>query len=93
MFVRGSIILTVSNLLIKATNFFLLPLYTSYLSPDQLGVSDSIVSLMSIVTPLLVVAFDSAFGAFYYEEDNDLYKKKIFNTTFFFLLDVYKRQL
>lgn len=85
-FVKGAAILAISNVLIKATNFFLLPLYTKYLSPEQMGISDTIINLMSIVFPLLVMAFDSAFGAFYYEDESEDYKKRILNTTFFFLL-------
>ena len=84
-FVKGSAILVISNIILKATNFLLLPLYTGYLTPDQLGISDSITSLISFVFPLLVLAFDSAFGAFYYDNEEEEYQKKVFNTTFFFL--------
>lgn len=85
-FVRGTFVLTLSNVLIKAANFFLLPLYTKYLPPDQLGISDSIVSLMSIVFPILVTGFDSAFSAFYYEKEGEEFKKAVFNTTFWYLV-------
>ncbi len=85
-FAQGTLILTISNLLIKATNFFLLPLYTEYLTPDQLGISDSITSLMSLLFPILVFSFDAGFSAFYYEEDSEEYRQKVFNTVFFFLV-------
>lgn len=84
-FVKGSGILVASNIILKAIQFFLLPLYTNYLSPSELGVSDSITSFTSFLFPLLVMAFDSAFSAFFYEEDGKEYQTRVFNTVFFFL--------
>lgn len=74
-----------SNIILKAIQFFLLPLYTQFLSPEELGISDSITSFTSFLFPLLVMAFDSAFSAFYYEE-GQCQSEKVFNTTFSFLL-------
>lgn len=75
-----------SNIALKAIQFFLLPLYTEYLSPAELGISDTITSFTSFLFPLLVMAFDSAFSAFFYEEDGKEYTNQVFNTVFFFLL-------
>ena len=36
-FIKGSAILVLANMMIKAINFFLLPLYTKYLTPTELG--------------------------------------------------------
>lgn len=85
-FISGSIVLTLSNILVKAANFLFLPLYTRYLSSAELGISDLISNLTAFIAPLLIWGFDSAFSAFYYDEDSDAYRKKIFNTVFFFLL-------
>lgn len=85
-FFQGTIVLTISNLLIKATSFFLLPLYTEYLSPDQLGIADSITNLMALIFPILVLSFDSAFSAFYFEEKTNEHVNKVFSTVFIFLL-------
>ena len=75
-----------SNIILKAIQFFLLPLYTKYLSPSELGISDTITSFTSFLFPLLVMAFDSAFSAFFYEEDGREYETRVFNTAFFFLV-------
>ena len=83
---KGSSILVLSNVVLKAIQFFLLPLYTRYLTPGQLGVSDTITSFTSFLFPLLVMAFDSAFSAFFYEKDEADYSDKVFNTVFFFLV-------
>ena len=64
LFLKGSMILTISNICTKAINFFLLPLYTKYLTPEQLGISDTITTVTSLVYPLLVLGLDSAFSAF-----------------------------
>ena len=64
-FIQGSAILIMSNFVIKGINFLLLPLYTNKLTPDLLGVSDSVSNLTSILFPLLVMGLDSAFSAFW----------------------------
>ena len=79
-FIKGSAILIVSNLVIKGINFLLLPLYTKYLTPAELGVSDTITGVTSIIFPLLVMGLDSAFSAFYFDEKSQEYKDKVFNT-------------
>ena len=85
-FAKGSSILVASNIVLKAIQFLLLPMYTKYLSPEELGVSDSITSFTTFLFPLLVMAFDSAFSAFYYDREEKGHSQKVFNTTFFFLV-------
>lgn len=85
-FVKGSIILIIANLVIKAINFFLLPLYTKYLSPAELGISDSITNITAILLPILMMGMDSAFSAFYFDIRTEEHKRKVFNTTLAFLL-------
>ena len=84
--VKGSAILTLSNICIKAINFFLLPLYTKYLSPAQLGVSDTITTLVGLIFPILVMGLDSAFSAFFFDEKSIEHQKKVFNTVELILL-------
>ena len=61
---QGALILAISNVVLKAINFFLLPLYTAYLTPEQLGINDAIANFTSLVYTLLVLSFDAAFSAF-----------------------------
>ena len=79
-FVKGSLIITISNLLIKGVTFFLLPLYTRYLTPKMLGVSDSVTTFTGFVFPILVLGLDSAFSAFYFDVDSREHRLKIFNS-------------
>ena len=77
-FVKGSAILTVANVILKAMNFFLLPLYTAYLAPADIGISDTVTNMMSFIYPLLVLGFDSAFSAFYFQKGDDLRSRKVY---------------
>lgn len=79
-FIQGSAILIMSNFVIKGINFLLLPLYTSYLTPDMLGISDSVSNLTSILFPLLVMGLDSAFSAFYFDKREEDHYLKVYNT-------------
>lgn len=85
-FAKGSSILVFSNIVLKGIQFLLLPMYTRYLSPEELGISDSITSFTTFLFPLLVMAFDSAFSAFYYEKKEENHFTKVFNTVFSFLV-------
>ncbi len=87
-FLKGSSILVISNVCLKAMNFFLLPLYTKYLSTDQLGISDSITTLTGFLLPVFTLGLDSAFSAFYFDKKDPERGKKVFSTlafTFLFL--------
>lgn len=78
---QGSVILILSNIVLKAISFFLLPMYTAYLSPDQLGTADSITGVTTLLFTVLVMGMDSAFGAFFYSETGENHQQAVFNTT------------
>lgn len=83
-FLKGSFILVLSNIILKAVNFFLLPMYTKYLTPKEMGISDNITNMAAFIFPVLVMAFDSAFSAFYYKDGTDITKRKVYCTTSIF---------
>ena len=85
-FIKGSAILIASNMIIKGINFFLLPLYTKYLTPEMMGISDSISNFTAILFPLLVMGLDSAFSAFYFDKHNEHHHHKVMNTIRFTML-------
>lgn len=85
-FFQGSMVLIISNIILKSISFFLLPMYTAYLIPEQLGTADSITNMTSLLFTVLVMGMDSAFGAFFYSEQGAAYQKKVFNTTLFHML-------
>lgn len=78
-FLKGSTILVLSNICLKAINFFLLPLYTKHLTPQMLGISDAVTTFTGILLPLLTFGFDSAYSAFYFDDEEDR-KEKVYST-------------
>lgn len=87
-FVIGSTAILFGNICIKAVSFLLLPIYTKYLTPNEIGIYDTINSLSSILIPLLIMGLDSAFSAFYFDENDDVRDKRVFNTILTFMLIV-----
>ncbi len=79
-FLSGSLILVLSNICLKAINFLLLPLYTNYLTPEMIGISDSITTFTGVIFPLLTMGLDSAFSAFYFDKEDLDRPKKVFHT-------------
>ena len=79
-FIKGSSILVLSNVCLKAINFFLLPLYTDNLTPAMIGISDSITTMTGILLPLLTMGLDSAFSAFYFDKKDQERSEKVFST-------------
>ena len=79
-FIKGSTVLVLSNICLKAINFFLLPLYTDNLTPEMMGISDSITTLTGIIFPILTLGLDSAYSAFYFDKGDDERSKKVFHT-------------
>lgn len=78
-FLKGSTILVLSNICLKAINFFLLPLYTKHLTPQMLGISDAVTTFTGILLPLLTLGFDSAYSAFYFDDEENR-KEKVYST-------------
>lgn len=83
-FIKGSAVLFASNIIIKGIQFFLLPLYTNELTPEMLGVSDAVTTLTGFVFPILVMGMDSAFSAFYFEDETNQ-QDKVFSSVAFLL--------
>lgn len=84
-FLKGSAVLVLANIVLKSINFILLPLYTKYLSPKELGISDTITTFSALLFPLLVMGLDSAFSAFYFDEESDEHHSLVLNTVWFTL--------
>ncbi|MEG2361738.1 MAG: oligosaccharide flippase family protein, partial [Christensenella sp.] len=80
--IKGSAALLISNISLKAISFFLLPLYTSYLTTTDYGIIDMILNFTSLLYVVLTLCLDSAFCAFYFDKKTPLYQSKIFNTQY-----------
>lgn len=99
-FLKTSIIYMLGIVLSKLVTFFLLPLYTSYLSPDQFGYYDLVLSILNFLVPISYFQiWDGMFRfSFDYKDIKDKYKiitnsyavfsvGIIIYSVFFFILD------
>jgi len=64
---RGSFVYTAANLLQRGLSFFLLPLYTHYLSPNDFGILAVVITLNGFLTVLFTWSMPAAIGRFYFD--------------------------
>ncbi len=88
-FIKTAAVFFTGNVLSKLVSFFLLPLYTNRLSPEQYGSYDIVVSLINLIAPIAFLQiWDGVFRfAFDYEKSSDK-QKAIDNGTFIFLCGI-----
>ncbi|OQY51870.1 MAG: hypothetical protein B6247_18305 [Candidatus Parabeggiatoa sp. nov. 2] len=67
IFVHGRWYL-ISSILSKGVGFFLLPIYTHYLTPEDYGILASIESFAKLLPIFISLYIDTAFGRYYYLE-------------------------
>ena len=74
-FLQTAGIYLLGNVLSKLVSFFLLPLYTNCINPDQYGSYDLIITILNMAYPIVFFQiWDSMFRfAFDYSEDEDKY--------------------
>ena len=76
-------IFAVGNLLQKLVAFFLVPIYTSFLTTTEFGISDIVSSLSELAIPLVTLAVHEAIFRFAINKDEN-YKKLLSNGMFVF---------
>ena len=88
-FLKTSIIYMVGIVLSKVITFFLLPIYTSYLPPEEFGYYDLILSILNFLVPISYFQiWDGLFRfSFDYKENKDKYKV-VTNTFIVFVLGI-----
>ncbi len=70
----------------KAMLFFLLPVYTRYLTPDEYGIFNTLNVLAQILPIFISFALDAAFGRFFHDYKKDPEKlKTLFSTVYWFV--------
>lgn len=78
---QNSIIYTIIMVLQKGISFFLLPLYTSFLSRSDYGVLGVVSSVSSFLSIFITLGLEAAASRFFYKNDkNEEYCKKIYGT-------------
>lgn len=88
MVLKNSILYTFSSLLVKAFNFFLIPIYTFYLSAEQYGVINIVNSFINVAMYLVGFSLYTAIIRFYieYKDDKERVKEYIGTIVIFLLL-------
>ncbi len=78
--VKGTSIYTLGSVLIKASGFLLIPVYTRYLTPDDYGVMSIVAVIVAILTAILSMGMFQAQTRFYYDfnEDRDKVGRLLF---------------
>jgi O-antigen/teichoic acid export membrane protein len=84
---KNSLIYTVVSILQKALAFFLLPLYTVFLSKDDFGIVSVITSVTNLLSIFFLLGLNGALSRFYYDNKNDIeFIKDLFGTISIFIL-------
>ena len=79
--ISNSIIYTISGLLLKCFSFFLLPLYTTYLTTEDYGIQSVANSFMSTMAFIVAFSLFSAVMRFYVDlKDNEEKLKRFYGT-------------
>lgn len=87
--IKNSFFYTIGNLLLKAFSFFLIPLYTSYLSPEQYGILNLANSFSSVLTMVFMMGLQYSVIRFFADYKEDRGKvAKMFGTVICFILAI-----
>ena len=82
----NSVIYMAGNVLGQALAFFVLPVFTRYLSPADYGILSYTSSLVAIFYIISILSLNSFVMRHYFELDNEQARRELFGTIFIFLL-------
>ena len=85
--IKNTAIVTIGKVCTQLVSFFLLPLYTAYLTTTEYGVVDLLNTLISLLIPILTFQVDQGIFRFLIDSrDNEEGQKKLITTITFFVL-------
>lgn len=85
--VTNSILYVINNILTKAFQFFLVPIYTAYLTTAEYGTSNLISNFIAIGSVLISLSIGSATAKFFSELQNDEEKsRRLFGSLYLFVV-------
>ena len=79
-FIKNTLFYTIGNFTSKAVNLLLLPLYTSYLSPDEFGIVNSIQVLSNILIIFFTFGLERSIYRLFYDYKTENEKKDFLGT-------------
>lgn len=78
---QNTAIYMVVMVLQKGLSFFLLPLYTSFLSPSDYGILGVVTSISSLLAVFITMGLDAAAARYYYKNSQDAsFSKRLYGT-------------
>lgn len=84
---QNSVIYTIISVLQKGISFFLMPLYTAFLSPADYGILGVISSVSSFLSVFITLGLESAAARFYYKNNKDEgYAKRVYGNVAIIIL-------
>lgn len=78
--VKNSALYSFTTLLQKGASFFLLPLYTAFLTPEDYGIVNVVTSVSSFMAVLIMMALNGAATRFHYKSTDEGYRKILWGT-------------
>ena len=85
--ISNSLYYSLGNVLLKLFSFFLIPLYTAYLTTEQYGIINLANSFISLISSLIMCGFQYAAIRYYADiKDNESGKKRLISTIINFLI-------
>lgn len=83
--VLNACVYVANNIFVKAFQFFLVPIYTAFLSPEEYGANNVITSFISILAVLMTLSISSATSRLYAENREDAGKvQRLFGSLYLF---------
>ena len=84
--VRNTIIIAIGKLSTQIISFLLLPLYTAYLSTEDYGIYDLIVTLAIFISPFITLTIEESMFRFLIDAKDDKEKSNIMSITIIFTM-------
>jgi O-antigen/teichoic acid export membrane protein len=83
---KHSVIYGLGGVVSRILAILLLPLYTAYLEPDDLGSVAIVVALSAVLVTILRGGISSAFFRFYFDSPDPAYRLRVVRTSFWFTM-------
>ena len=87
-FIKNSALYLISTIVLKATSFLLLPLYSSLISPDAYGQVYIVNSIITFLSIFLTFSLNAALQRYFFDCKNDRDVQRLYSTIFYFVLAV-----
>lgn len=81
-FIKTSVTYLIGNVSTKMIAFLLIPLYTAYLSPEEYGGYDLVISILNLVVPLAFFQIWDGVFRFAFDKNEIEYKRNVINNGF-----------